>query len=165
MNVNIAVGNRLWVVFTQLATSLFKLETEQQGSDFILPSLVMFKNVYCSRNLWRINVSLWTDWKVDISNKKSHITSAKIWYFSSPCFNHDIKFYILNKSILELMKLWVKFTKCQAHAMLLRLDEKKRLDKIHISVRNGLTVKITQMFIFDSQPFFFYIFTSTGSIW
>lgn len=57
------------------------------------------------------------------------------------------------------MKLWVKFTKCQAHVMLLRFNEKKiRLDKIHISVRNGLTVKITQMFIFDSQPFFLYIY-------
>lgn len=53
------------------------------------------------------------------------------------------------------MKLWLKFAKCQAHIMLLRLDEKKRLDKIHISVRNVLTVKFTQMFIFDSQPFFF----------
>lgn len=35
------------------------------------------------------------------------------------------------------------------------MKKKIRLDKIHISVRNGLTVKITQMFIFDSQPFFF----------
>lgn len=99
--------------------------------------------------------SLSTDWRVDIKKKKSDNLPG-VTIFSSPCFNHnDIKFYILNKSILELMKLWVKFAKCQAHIMLLRLDEKKRLDKIHISVRNVLTVKFTQMFIFDSQPFFF----------
>lgn len=58
----------------------------------------------------------------------------------------------------------VKFTKCQAHIIFFdgEVGWKKRLDKIHISMRNALTVKITQMFIFDSQPFFFkYIFTST----
>lgn len=109
--------------------------------------------------------SLSTDWRVDIKKKKSDNLPG-VTIFSSPCFNHnDIKFYILNKSILELMKLWLKFAKCQAHIMLLRLDEKKRLDKIHISMRNVLTVKFTQMFIFDSQPFFLNIFTSTGIIW
>lgn len=50
----------------------------------------------------------------------------------------------------------VKFTKCQAHVIFFDVEVgwKKRLDKIHISMRNALTVKITQMFIFDSQPFF-----------
>lgn len=50
----------------------------------------------------------------------------------------------------------VKFTKCQAHVIFFDIEVgwKKRLDKIHISMRNALTVKITQLFIFDSQPFF-----------
>lgn len=63
----------------------------------------------------------------------------------------------------------VKFTKCQAHIIFFdgEVGWKKRLDKIHISMRNALTVKITQMFIFDSQPFFFkYIYSPLqGSIW
>lgn len=51
----------------------------------------------------------------------------------------------------------VKFTKCQAHVIFFDVEVgwKKRLDKIHISMRNGVTVKITQTFISDSQPFFF----------
>lgn len=55
----------------------------------------------------------------------------------------------------------VKFTKCQAHVIFFDVEVgwKKRLDKIHISMRNALTVKITQMFIFDSQPFFFNIYS------